>query len=138
MCVHYVLLGYCLIVLVNWMGRISEHLDRTLNTPFLVTFLKVMLAVYVHMYVCLGPVSSWARCTEKVCVCVCVCVCTYVRWCGHSLVALFLTSEDFVVLGFGIMDDAEFDLPAAVCVSRVQVKWTMSCCEVTSHYCCSV
>ena len=31
-----------------------------------------------------------------------------------------LTSEDFVVLGSGIMDDAEFDLPAAV-LRRVRV-----------------
>ena len=103
------------------MGRISEQLDRTLNTPFLVTFLKVMLAVYVHMYVCLGPVFSWARYTEKVCVCVCVCVCVYI----YSMLRPFTCcsspcSEDFVVLGSGIMDDAEFDLPAAV-LRRVRV-----------------
>ena len=58
-------------------------------------------------------------CVCVVCVCVCV-VCTLVRCCGHSLVALFLTSEDFVVLGSGIMDDTEFDLPAAV-LRRVRV-----------------
>ena len=92
MCVHYVLLGYCLMVLVNWVGRISEQLDRTLNTPFLVTFLKTLLAV-----------------------CVCVCVCVWPFTCCSPPY-----SEDFVVLGSGIMDDAEFDLPAAV-LRRVRV-----------------
>lgn len=45
----------------------------------------------------------------------CLSVCVYVLLCYQPLSgALFLTSEDFVVLGSGIMDDAEFDLPAAV------------------------
>ena len=36
------------------------------------------------------------------------------------VLSLLLSSEDFVVLGSGIMDDAEFDLPAAV-LRRVSV-----------------
>ena len=47
-----------------------------------------------------------------------------VRGCPLKLMtvdlSLLLSSEDFVVLGSGIMDDAEFDLPAAV-LRRVSV-----------------
>ena len=50
-----------------------------------------------------------------------VCVCVYIYLMLRPFTCCSSPcSEDFVVLGSGIMDDAEFDLPAAV-LRRVRV-----------------
>ena len=45
----------------------------------------------------------------------CSCVCIRMSCCCYQPLSgvLLLASEDFVVLGSGIMDEADFDLPAA-------------------------
>ena len=71
----------------------------------------------------------------------CSCVCIHMSCCCYQPLSgvLLLASEDFVVLGSGIMDEADFDLPAAV-LRRVSAH-TYTCvwlCAGVCMYCVHV